>query len=246
MTTKITRDTIESYLNCKYKGLLKLTGESGKQSDYEEMTQAASASSLRQVQAKLIARFGEGEARQGTAVTVATLRQGAPILLDAGLEDEGLALRLDALKRVDGASKIGDHHYIPILHSYADKVGRREKLLLAVIGLALERIQGLRPATGLVARGPEARLGKVSFTSLSSYFWRNITDLSSERRLFLTARIWQNDSSDEPPGFYPVPRIHILPRHYPASAPRDPTPVESRFSPRHAFRGPGALVFPHD
>ena len=33
--------------------------------------------------------------------------------------------------------------------------------VLAVLGLALARIQGLRPASGLVARGPEGRLGKV-------------------------------------------------------------------------------------
>jgi predicted RecB family nuclease len=149
MATKITRDIIESYLNCKYKGHLKLTGERGTISDYEAMTTAAGASSRGQALAKLGARFGEGNARQGTAVTADLLKQGAPILLD------------DALKRADGASKVGDHHYVPILHSYGDKAGRREKLLLAVLGLALARIQGLRPRTGLVARGPEARLGKV-------------------------------------------------------------------------------------
>ena len=43
MATKITRDIIESYLNCKYKGHLKLAGESGTQSDYEAMTTAASS-----------------------------------------------------------------------------------------------------------------------------------------------------------------------------------------------------------
>jgi predicted RecB family nuclease len=48
-----------------------------------------------------------------------------------------------------------------VLHVYPDKVGRQEKLLLAVLGLALGQVQGLRPAVGLVARGPEARLGKV-------------------------------------------------------------------------------------
>ena len=45
MATKITRGIIESYLNCKYKGHLKLTGESGAISDYETMTAAARASS---------------------------------------------------------------------------------------------------------------------------------------------------------------------------------------------------------
>jgi hypothetical protein len=33
MTTKITRDIVESYLSCKYKGHLKLTGQSGTISD---------------------------------------------------------------------------------------------------------------------------------------------------------------------------------------------------------------------
>ena len=48
-----------------------------------------------------------------------------------------------------------------MLHNHGDKVGRPQKLLLAVLGLVLARVQGLRPAVGLVARGPEGRLGKV-------------------------------------------------------------------------------------
>jgi predicted RecB family nuclease len=162
MATKVTRDIIDSYLNCKYKGYLKLAGERGTISDYEAMTTAARASSREQALAKLVARFGEGDVRQGTAVTAAVLKLGAPILLDVDLEAEGLSFRLDALKRVDGASKVGGHHYIPILYSYGTRVGRSEKLLLAVLGLALARIQGLRPASGLVARGPDASLGKLS------------------------------------------------------------------------------------
>src|SRR5262249_45244848 len=39
--------------------------------------------------------------------------------------------------------------------------GRRQKLLVAVLGLSLAGVQGLRPAVGLVARGSEGRLGKV-------------------------------------------------------------------------------------
>jgi predicted RecB family nuclease len=161
MATKITRDIIESYLNCKYKGHLKLAGESGTQSDYETMTTAVRTSSREQAVAGLVACFGEGDAGRGTTVTAAVLRQGARLLADVDLEDEGLLLRCDALKRADGASKLGDHHYVPVLHNDGDQVGRGQKLLMAVLGLALARLQGLRPTVGLVARGPEARLGKV-------------------------------------------------------------------------------------
>jgi predicted RecB family nuclease len=161
MATKITRDIIESYLNCKYKGHLKLTGESGTKSDYETMTTTARASSREQAVAGLVARFGEGDACRGTTVTAATLKQGAPLLADAALEDGAISLRLDALKRADGVSKLGEHHYVPVIHNHGDQVGRRQKLLLAILGLALARLQGLRPTVGLVARGPEARLGRV-------------------------------------------------------------------------------------
>jgi predicted RecB family nuclease len=161
MAAKITRVIIESYLNCKYKGHLKLTGESGTQSDYETMTNAAKASSREQAVARLVARFGEGDACRGTTVNGATLKRRAPLLADADLEDDALSARFDSLKRTDGASKLGDHHYVPVLHNHDDKVGRRERLLLAVLGFMLGRVQGLRPAMGLVARGHEGRLGKA-------------------------------------------------------------------------------------
>ena len=158
---KITNEILEAYLNCKTKGHLKLVGETGTKSDYEAMTEAASRASREVSLAGLVARYGEGDAYRGTAITAATLKQGAPLLVDATLEDDDLLIRFDALKRADGASRVGDHHYIPVLHNHGDKVDRREKLLLAFHGLILVGVQGLRPTFGLVARGPDARLGKV-------------------------------------------------------------------------------------
>jgi predicted RecB family nuclease len=181
MATKITWDIIESYLNCKYKGHLKLTGESGAISDYEAMTTAARASSREQALTRLAARFGEGATGGRAAVTAALLTQGAPFLLDALLEDDSLSLRLDALKRMDGASKLGEHHYLPVLHVHGDKVGLRERILLALGGLALARVQGLRPATGLVARGPDPRLGKVHLDS--KLYWQAEQALAELERL---------------------------------------------------------------
>src|SRR5262245_11641695 len=116
MATKITQDIIESYLNCKYKGHLKFTGQRGTPSDYEALTTAARSSSREQAVARLIARFGEGEVCQGTTVSASILERGGPLLVEVDLEDEGLSLRCDALKRANGASKLGDHHYVPVLH----------------------------------------------------------------------------------------------------------------------------------
>ena len=41
MATNITGDVLESYLQCKYKGYLKLAGEQGLQSDYELLLEEA-------------------------------------------------------------------------------------------------------------------------------------------------------------------------------------------------------------
>src|SRR5262249_37573483 len=132
---------------------------------YEAMTTAASAASREQALAKLVARSGEGAACRGTAVTVGTLRNGPSLLADATLEDESLSLRFDALKRAPGPSQLGEHHFLPVLHHDGEKVGRQQKVLLAVFGLALARVQGVRPTAGVVARGPDARMGKVRLDS---------------------------------------------------------------------------------
>ena len=162
---KITKEILEAHLNCKFKGHLKLDGEIGTKSDYEAMTTTARAAEREQAIENLVARFGDGVASRGTAVTVATLRSGPPLLADANLEDEGVSLRFDALKRALGPSRLGEHHFLPVLHQNGEKVNRRQKVLLAVFGLALARIQGVQPTAGLVALGRDASLRKVRLDS---------------------------------------------------------------------------------
>ena len=64
---KITNEILEGYLNCKTKGHLKLAGETGTKSDYEAMTRAARPASREAALARLVARFGEGDACRGTS-----------------------------------------------------------------------------------------------------------------------------------------------------------------------------------
>jgi predicted RecB family nuclease len=166
-------------LNCKTKGRLRLAGESGTKSDYEAMTTAASQTSRETALAKLVVRFGDGDACRGMRVTSAMLKQGAPLLVDAELEDDVMSIRFDALKQADGASMLGDHHYLPVLHNPGDKVGRPRKLLLAVLGLGLASVQGLRPTVGLMAPGREARLRKVR---LDAKLYRDAEKVLDEAR----------------------------------------------------------------
>src|SRR5262245_1976916 len=128
MAMKITNEVLEGHLNCEFKGHLKLAGEVGTTSDYEAMTSAARAASREQAIAKLVARSGEEASCAGTTVTLAMLKSGPPLLADVKLEDESLSLHFDALKRMPGPSRLGEHHFLPVLHLDGVKVGRQRKV----------------------------------------------------------------------------------------------------------------------
>jgi hypothetical protein len=102
MAMRITNEILEAYLNCKTKGHLRLVGKTGTKSDYEAMTEATSRASWELALTKLVARSSEGDAFWGITVTAAVLKQGAPMLADASLEDDSMSIRFDALKRAEG------------------------------------------------------------------------------------------------------------------------------------------------
>src|SRR4051794_26524320 len=122
MTSKITRDVLEGYLNCRYKGFLKLAGEQGTRSDYEAMLMAARDEVRRKAIEKILDRHQADEVARNIPLTAAALKAGPLFILDAALEDDVVSLHIDGLRRVDGPSQLGDFHYVPVLFHEAEKV----------------------------------------------------------------------------------------------------------------------------
>src|SRR5262245_35697704 len=114
MPAKITRDVLESYLNCKFKGHLKLTGQQGTRSDYETLLAEMRAEVRLAAIEKILASLPGEEIPRNIPLTISTLEQGASFLLDAALDDDLVSITFDGLKKVDGPSKLGKFHYIPI------------------------------------------------------------------------------------------------------------------------------------
>jgi predicted RecB family nuclease len=161
MTAKITSDVLEGYIDCKLKGHLKQAGQHSTCSDYEALlVEARSEVRLAAVE-KILARHSPDTVVREIAMTAAALKRGPMIVLDAVFEDDTLSLRLDGLKRVDGPSKLGDFHYVPVLFDGGRKLGKRVRLLLEVYALLLSRLQGRMPAHGIVWHGKECRAAKV-------------------------------------------------------------------------------------
>src|SRR5262245_15720629 len=161
MSAKITREVLEAYLHCKTKAHLKLAGQQGKVSDYEALLVARRHEVRHQAIDKILAKHPENEVARDIPLATTALRLGPSFVLDASLEDDLMNLRFDGLKKVDGPSKLGDFHYVPMLFYEGRKIGKEQRLLLKLYGIVLSQIQGRLPAIGVVWHGPECKPAKV-------------------------------------------------------------------------------------
>jgi hypothetical protein len=134
MISRITRDVLESYLFCRYKGYLKRIGHQGIKSDYEDLLADARDEVRRTVIEKIITQHRQDYAPRGIPLTKFVLEQGLPFLLESALEDATLSLSFDGLKKVPSPSKLGDFHYIPMSFHGEYKVRKEHRLMLRVCG----------------------------------------------------------------------------------------------------------------
>jgi predicted RecB family nuclease len=165
MALKITKNILEGYLNCKYKGRLQLEGEEGQKSDYEGMVTDLGQELRTRAMAELLAREGQqGETWQGAILTTDMLKKGSTVIVNATFGDQSVFLLYDGLVRVEGASGLGEFHYVPVLCCEGKKIRQVQKHLLAIYGLILGSIQGKQPARGLIIQEPGCSRTSVRLT----------------------------------------------------------------------------------
>ena len=165
MATKITRDIIESYLNCKYKGYLKLAEQHGVKSDYEVLLAESRDEVKRWATDRILVRHQEEQVERDLILTPAALKRGTAFLLNATLEDEYVSLTFDGLQRVSGPSKLGDFHYVPILFSEGRQIRKQQRALLGVFGHLITRLQGRAPGSGIIWHGRQCHATRVRLNS---------------------------------------------------------------------------------
>jgi hypothetical protein len=76
MAMKVTRDVLESYLNCKYKAHLRLAGQVGTKADYEILLTEKKAEARLAAMEKILAEHPTDQVASHIPLTAATLRQG--------------------------------------------------------------------------------------------------------------------------------------------------------------------------
>jgi hypothetical protein len=75
VSTKITRDVLEAFLNCRYKGHLKLTGKSGDPPEYQGLLDEALDEARSRTIDTILGRRPEEEVKMGVDLTKAVLNR---------------------------------------------------------------------------------------------------------------------------------------------------------------------------
>ena len=148
-----------------YLAHLLLAGQTGVISDYEAVLAESGQAVRLTVLERLRSREGSESVLTGAVLDSATLGNGTAFLIDAKLHFEGVSVRFDGLKRVNGQSQIGDFHYVPVLFCGANHVHKPQRLLLEVLGVLLTGIQGLTPSFGIIYHGAQGTATTVRFTN---------------------------------------------------------------------------------
>jgi predicted RecB family nuclease len=161
----ITLDVLRGYLNCHYLAHLLLAGQTGVISDYEAVLAESRQAVRLTVLERLRSREGSESVLTGAALDSATLGNGTAFLIDAEFDSEGVSVRFEGLKRVNGQSQLSDFHYVPVLFCGAAHVHKPQRLLLEVLGVLLTGIQGVAPSFGVIYHGAQGTATTVRFTN---------------------------------------------------------------------------------
>jgi predicted RecB family nuclease len=163
MISKITVDILDAQQHCPLKAYFRLHGEEGTKSDLEKLLSEAREEWRAKAIGKIRRQYAEQEVDTDISLSRAVLRKGTPFILHGHIEDDRVSIRFDGLKKVDGASIVGDFHYEPAMFSEARRVRKSERHLLAMLAVLLSRIQGGVPSSGTLYLGRDYAMTSIRF-----------------------------------------------------------------------------------
>ena len=153
VTMEITNRIIGNYLDCEYKAHLALTGETGRQSEFEKQEQEFTRNYRRQVEAYLLRQFPNAKSTPASMSVGEAIRQDNPLILNAKLTLNNISFQLDALVRGPKPDSSKKLQYVPILFVPQEKLSKQDKLLLTISALILDRQMKISTECGILLHG---------------------------------------------------------------------------------------------
>ncbi len=127
----LTSEIFKNYLQCKYKAFLRISGQAGVKSDYENMMLERGL----EFKVKVISKYFHISDKSSA---ISMLSNGCgnststwhKIIIDAKVESGGICSHCNILEKISGKSNLGNFHYAPLLLNENDKLSKENKLLL--------------------------------------------------------------------------------------------------------------------
>jgi predicted RecB family nuclease len=193
MASKITHEVLDAQQHCRLKAYFRLRGEEGTKSDFERLRLDARHELRAKATAKVRRQFGRDEVETDIPLSRAVLRKGIPFILYAQLDDDRHSIQFDGLKKVIGASILGDFHYEPVMFSEARLVRKSERSLLAMFAVLLSRIQGGVPINGILYLGRDCVTTSIRFGKTMRVAEDLLRDVERMQRAETAPKLLLND-----------------------------------------------------
>lgn len=163
---QITSGIFADYLNCKFKGYLKLHGKAGIENEIQILNKEAFHRTKTLFIERVSTEFEGEQLPRGLKVNHAILKNFFPYLFDIENQHNDLTAHFDALSKVPGISFLGVFLYEPILVIPSSKITKKDKLVLTFNSLLIKELQNQQPKLGKIICGNLSRTSTIHLISL--------------------------------------------------------------------------------
>ena len=125
----VTNDVLESYIHCKYKGYLKLIGQSGIKSDYENLRIKLRGEVKRSALGKIYLQATDEQVLKDVVLGTSILEQDPLFVLNTSIENSHFSLLLDGIKKMS-TKRQNYFFYAPILFYEGSRIHKEQRLFL--------------------------------------------------------------------------------------------------------------------
>jgi len=172
----ITQDIIESYIHCRYKAYLKLIGQAGTKSDYENLCTDLRREVRRKALNKIYSQTSDKQIITDVVFSNAILKQEPEYIFDAYIDWGQFEVKIDGAKRTVN-NKQEQPVYIPIMFHDGSKIRKEQRLLLELCGAFLFSWQSVVSTSGLIWYSNECRQSRIQLNTDSQNVKRIQLDL---------------------------------------------------------------------
>jgi len=162
MKTLITNELFSDFIECRYRGYLKITGANGSKSDLVDVSGKLLEGYHSQAREHLLRAYRDEGKKVCTDVGLSVvLANRYNLAIDVTATDTNASVRIDALMAAPGNASGSQPDYIPLIFVNNEKVSKEDELRLALCASVLIRWHACRPSLGRILHGSDFRVRKV-------------------------------------------------------------------------------------